>query len=95
MKSTREDWETVGKRQFVHLPEIARRLAVIAIESADVERACKAYKVIHTKVRNRLRTSVVQKLLYTYINLRLLHRCDQHLEDFLSAAVQHEEDGAE
>lgn len=95
MESTREDWETVGRSEFVHVHVIARRLAVVAIQSVDVERVCKAYKIIHTKIRSRLRSVVVQQLLFTYINLRLLNKCNQPMDDFLTAAIRHEQNESE
>ena len=59
----------------------------LAVQSADVERVCKAHKVIHTKARNRLLTKTVQMLLYTYCNLRLLDASPE-LGDFLVDAMK-------
>jgi hypothetical protein len=53
---------------------------------ADVERVCKAHKVIHTKSRNLLLAKTVQMLLFTYCNLRLLNQCPE-LGDFLTSAM--------
>ena len=50
------------------------RLLEMGTQSADVERVCKAHKVVHTKVRNRLLNKNVKMLLYCYVNLRLLNR---------------------
>ena len=59
------------------------------MQSADVERVCKAHKeVIHTKARNRLYTSTVHMLLYTYVNLRLLNKCTEELGDFLTQTLE-------
>jgi hypothetical protein len=56
---------------------IARRLLVISTQSADVERVCKAHKVVHTKVRNRLNNKTVHELLYCYVNLRLMKKIQE------------------
>ena len=43
-------------------------------QSADVERVCKANKIAHSKIRNRLTNDKVNKLLHFCVNLRLLNR---------------------
>lgn len=88
MLSTKEDWETTGRLQFKGLHTIGKRLAVLAIQSADVERVCKSHKLIHSKIRNRLRTKVVSMLLFSYVNLRLLRKCSEPIDDFLSASLE-------
>lgn len=40
--------------------------------SAGVERAYSSHKVIRSKSRNRLKNPDVQKLVFSYINLRIL-----------------------
>ena len=55
----------------------AIRALTVAIQSADVERVCKAHKVIHTKSRNLLANKTVQMLLFAYCNLRLLKMCPE------------------
>ena len=69
------------------LAPVAVRLAVVAIQSADVERSCKAHKIIHTKARSRLYTKTVQQLLFAYINLRLLSKCTAEMGDFLMQSL--------
>ena len=83
MGRTVEDWQLIGATQFPKIAPIAVRLAVVAVQSADVERACKAHKLIHTKARNRLYTTTVSLLLSTYINLRLLNKCTKDMGDLL------------
>jgi hypothetical protein len=58
-------------------------------QSTDVERVCKAHKVIHTKVRNRLKNKTVYKLLYCYVNLRLHRKIDEDdtMTNFLQQAI--------
>jgi hypothetical protein len=62
---------------------------IMGTQSADVERVCKAHKVIHTKVRNRLKSKTVYKLLYCYVNLRLLGKIDEDdtMTNFLEQAI--------
>ena len=87
MGRTVEDWQLIGETQFPKIAPIAVRLAVVAVQSADVERACKAHKIIHTKARNRLYTTTVSLLLSTYINLRLLNKCTKDMGDFLTQTL--------
>jgi hypothetical protein len=48
-------WKLVFSEQFLLLYQIARRILIVSTQSADVERVCKAHKVVHIKVRNRLK----------------------------------------
>ena len=82
-----DDWELTGRGMYPKLFPIAVRLLSLAVQSADVERVCKAHKIIHTKARNRLLTKTVQMLLYTYCNLRLLDASPE-LGDFLVDAMK-------
>jgi hypothetical protein len=88
MGSSVEDWQLTGFVQFPLLAPIAVKLGVVAIQSADVERSCKAHKVIHTKARNRLYSKTVHLLLFTYMNLRLLNKCTKELGDFLTQTLE-------
>ena len=73
----------MGKAAFPKCSELALRLSVLYVQSADVERMCKAHNVIHTKTRNRLQHARVKKLLYCYINLRLIEKSSAEPEYFL------------
>ena len=75
-------WE-VHKNSFPALYDLGRRILALSIESADLEWVCKANGLIHSKLRNRLRHSNVQKLLFYYVNLRLIKSQDGKDEDFL------------
>jgi hypothetical protein len=88
MTDTIREWQVTGRQQFPKLAQVAERLAVVSVQSADVERVCKAHKVIHTKARNRLHTRTVQMLLFTYVNLRLLNKCTEELGDFITDALE-------
>lgn len=65
------------------LAPVAVRLSFVVVKSADVERSCKAHKIIHIKARNRLFTKTVQLLLFVYMNMRLLYECTVEMGDFL------------
>ena len=76
----------------------------MATQSADVERCCKVHKVVHSKSRNRLKNANVTKLIYCYVNLRLLKKLEAEtgseevldsnndLEDFLGSAIFDDDD---
>lgn len=82
-------WKLIFSKQFPLLYEVARRVLVMSTQSADVERVCKAHKVVHTKVRNRLKNKTVYSLLYCYVNLRLLKKIneDDTMTSFLEQAI--------
>jgi len=69
-------WKNIFQPDFLLLYEVARCVLVMSTQSADVERLCKAHKLIHTTMRNRLKNATVLQLIYCYINLRLLNNQD-------------------
>ena len=87
LRSTINLWKIEGAAQFKFIPMVAVRALSMTIQSADVERSCKAHKVIHTKARNRLKNRNVFMLLYTYLNLRLVNKVKDELQDFLEQAL--------
>jgi len=87
-------WRNTLQKEFPLLYEVARRVLVMSTQSADVERLCKAHKIVHTTTRNRLKNATVLKLLYCYINLRLLKNnehgcndCDDTMVNFLEQSI--------
>ena len=70
---------------------LAIRLSIVSVQSADVERMCKAHNIIHTKNRNRLQHERVKKLLYCYINMRITDGDISDPYDFL-ITVQDDDD---
>ena len=94
-------WKCDLGNEFPKLKDIAIRLMEMGTQSADVERVCKAHKIVHTKVRNRLTNKNVNLLLHCYVNLRLLKKYEDEgkrvdgrpldqeddLEDFLGQAL--------
>jgi hypothetical protein len=85
-------WEVIGSKQFNLCADLAIRLSVLAVQSANVERVCKAHGVIHTKTRNRLVNKSVQMLLFCYVNLRLLRKETSMVAKFLLSAIHDELD---
>ena len=84
-------WACVFGREYPLLIEPAVRLLTMATQSADVERCCKVHKLVHTKMRNRLKNDNVRKLVYCYVNLRLIKsmqgvQLDDDFVDFLAGA---------
>ena len=53
----------------------------------DVERFNKGHKAVLTKIRARLSNSVTRMLLHTYMNLCLLNKCSEPMEEFLLQAI--------
>ena len=60
--------------QFPCLSKIADRLLSVSTQSADIERACKVNKQLHSKARNRLTNASVARLMRCYINGKLARR---------------------
>jgi hypothetical protein len=85
--SPHKKWRLIFKKEMPLLYEIARRLLVMSTQSADVERVCKAHKVVHTKVRNRLNNKTVHQLLYCYVNLRLIKKIQDEKDQIASTRV--------
>ncbi len=86
-------WKNSLQKEFPLLYELARHVLVMSTQSADVECLCKAYKVIHTKMRNCLKNSTVFKLIYCYVNLHLLNDNEQGSNDHDNAMVSFLEQG--
>ena len=87
MTCTVGEWDFLTKQEFPLLRPVAMRLAVLAVQSADMERVCKVHKIVHSKARVRLQTKSVHQLLFSYANLRLLHKCTAEMGDFLLQMV--------
>ena len=74
------DWMLMGREEEYGvdtLAVIAMRYLCIQAQTADVERANKANKVIHTKARSSLKETTTHMLLYCYHNLRLLEKYEE------------------
>lgn len=65
-----DDWKISGRRQFPLLSQKAEKLLILRFQSANVERAYKYHKLIHSKVRNSIQVKTVHMLLFCYMNLR-------------------------
>ena len=84
-------WQVIGVKQFTLCANVAIHLCVLAVQSANVERVCKAHGVIHTKTRNRLVNKSVQMLLFCYVNLCLLRKENSIVGKFLLSAIHPDE----
>ena len=47
-------------------------------------------KIVQSPMRSRLTHPRLRKLLYCFVNLRLLDNVDEDLDDMISSAVDHE-----
>ena len=94
MRPVRSFWETTGKFELPLCADLALRLSIVSVQSADVERMCKAHNIIHTKSRNRLQHERVKKLLYCYINLRITKDERSEADDFLLSIQDDDDDDA-
>ena len=54
MISVLSAWQVVGMKQLSLSANLALHLSVLTVQSANVERVCKAHGVLHTKTRNWL-----------------------------------------
>ena len=90
MRPTHQIWKFFGSIKYPIVTPIAMKLSILAVQSANVERACKAHGVIHTKARNRLKNGTVQKLLYCYMNLCLLYNHEKLYEvsNFIESEIK-------
>jgi hypothetical protein len=81
--------EVLGALPDVGHSEAGKAVAkqIKALQSADVERVCKAHKVVPTKVRNHLNNKTVHQLLYRYVNLRLIKRIQDEKDQIVSNRV--------
>ena len=68
--STELAWDIIATSNYTkQFHNLGKHVISLAIQSANVERSCKAYGHIHTKVRNRLKNKNVQELLHLYVNM--------------------------
>ena len=65
-------WATLGPTEAPALSVIARKLMALSPQNASIERLCKAHSQIHTVLRNIFSLSTHEKLVYIYVNSRLL-----------------------
>jgi hypothetical protein len=85
-------WQVVGVKQFTLCAGLAICLSILAVQSTNQERVCKAHDVIHTKTRNRLVNKLVQMLLFCYINFLLSRKDNSIVAKFLVSAINDELD---
>ena len=61
-------WESFGRKMYPGISQLARTLRSIPSSSAASERCWSVFDFIHTKKRNRLLNSKVNKLVFLYSN---------------------------
>ena len=83
-------WNTVGRQECPHLAEFAVRLMELSVQNASIERICKGHSLVHTKVRNRLASPTQQKLVYIYINERLMD-IKSPIAEFVVSSIDYRE----
>jgi len=78
-------WKTMGKTltSAKKLAEIAIRILSLAPHAAPVERMNSIHKVIQTKGRAALKHPRVVKMLYCYVNMRLLDSVDEEMRSMI------------
>jgi hypothetical protein len=69
-------WAVFGNTTYPLLAQVALRVFQVPTSSAASERVWKVFSFIHSKRRNRLKPSKVEKLAYIYINAALLDELD-------------------
>lgn len=74
-------WKLNFGLQFPKISDIALRLLMMRTQSAGVECACKAHKLVHSKVRNRPTGKNVKLLLFCHINQLLLKKMELQVQD--------------
>ena len=89
-KKTANDWKLQGVTQYLLLTNCAVRVSRYVNQSANLERVFKAHKVVHLVTCNRLKNKSVHTLLYLYVNLRMLKKCEKELSNFLEDALNEE-----
>lgn len=74
-------WFMEGKRNYPTLSKICQRLFQMHASVAATERIWSIFGFIHSKVRNRLQSSSLEKLVFIYVNASLLDEEDK--EDYM------------
>ena len=86
-------WDVMAKSRYrEQFHDLGKCVLFLAVQSADVERSCKAHGHIHTNVRNHLKNKTGQKLLFLYVNLRSLRKVDKPLKNILSTILEDVQD---
>ncbi|MCO5594898.1 hypothetical protein L7F22_048933 [Adiantum nelumboides] len=65
-------WQSYGRQGLPCLTTMALRLLSQDCSAGACERNWSAYSLIHTKIRNRLSTSQLERLVYCRANMRLV-----------------------
>lgn len=74
-------WETLGKRNYPKLANIAGHIFYLIASSCASERVWSFYSILFTKQRNRMLPENLEKLAFVYINQAILDP-DNHKQYF-------------
>jgi hAT family C-terminal dimerisation region len=66
--SSAEYWNIFGKIAYPKLYTLSNAMNALVCSSASSERVWSIYKFVHTRLRNRLSTAKVDKLVFLYVN---------------------------
>ncbi|KAG5668743.1 hypothetical protein PVAND_016670 [Polypedilum vanderplanki] len=84
-------WNAFGKSQFPTLYICANYVYDMVASSAAAERVWSSFGFIHTKLRNRLSSNRVDKLISIYVNNALISKLD-NFEDIFNDFAFYDED---
>lgn len=71
-------WAQSGKRNYPALAKICLKLFQMICGSISVERVWNIFKFVHSKTRNKMSSERIEKLVFIYINSKLLDENDNN-----------------
>ena len=69
-------WSQQGRRKYSKLYKLAERLFLLPVGSIATERVWSAFSFVYNKLRNRTASEVLMKLVFIYVNSKLLDQED-------------------
>ena len=70
-------WAQHGKRNYPTLYKLASRLFQMPVGAISSEQTWSAFNFVYTKARNRLTSEALEKLVFIYVNAKLLDHDDK------------------
>lgn len=83
-------WNVIGKTKYPALYVCAKQINSIVCTSAASERTWSIHRFIHSRLRNRLNTENVEKLVFLYINNGIAEKED-YFSELLKSLVNEED----
>lgn len=74
---TKSYWNVIGRHEFPVAYLCAKEVNEMICSSAASERVWSIYRLIHSRLRNRLTNEKVEKLAFIYVNSAILDKNDQ------------------